>query len=121
MSGIGVITSDSQQIRSCLNEANTVFLVFADTTPPSQNPIQPRYDEAIEVAKNNNPAVWRTLWIKQPEQLDAELQKLLWKPDGITQAVVLSLGTGLDREVKKRYGDGELQGPFDILEAYSQG
>lgn len=111
----GYITSDNAEIRKVLNEKNTVILVFAN---PSEQQIQPLYDSALKVIKTNNPTVWRVMWIKNPELVDAKLTKLFW-PTGIKQGVVVSLGTGLNREVIASYAEGILKNGFDILKAFS--
>jgi hypothetical protein len=117
MSDLGYITSNSAEIRAILNEPDTVFLVF---TSPSDAQIQPLYNDALDVIKANNPAVWRVLWVKKPKQVDKKLAAFFW-PSGVSQAVVMSLGRGLDREVKASYAAGVLTGAFDLFEAFSQG
>jgi len=108
----GLISSSSVDIKFFLDEPNTVVLVITDT--------QAVYDDALEVSINNNPAVWRVLWVKNPSDLDADLKTCFWS-SGVTEAVVMSLDTGLDRQVKARYAQGELSGAFAIFEAFSQG
>lgn len=113
----GYISSDNAEISNFLNERNTVFLVFAN---PSDAQIQPLYNVALDVIKNNNPSIWRVLWVKHPGQLNASLTKLFW-PEGINQAVVMSLGAGLNRTVKAVYAAGALTDSFDLFAAFSEG
>ena len=117
MPGPGFITSESAEITSILDEPDTVFLVFAN---PSDAQIQPLYNDALNVIEHNNPGVWRVLWVKSPDSLNQALSTLFW-PTGRKQAVVLSLGTGINRVVKASYDTGQLTGAFDISEAFSQG
>lgn len=117
MAELGYITSNSAEIKTILSEPDTVFLIFAN---PSNAQIQQLYSDALDVIKNNNPAVWRVLWVKKPKQVDQELADLFW-PSGVKQAVVMSLGTGLNREVKASYAAGVLMGAFDLFDALSQG
>lgn len=117
MSESRFISSDSNKIKTILDDPDTVFLVFAN---PSDEEIQPLYDDAEDIIKNNNPSTWRVLWVKNPERLDAELTKLFWS-DGVTQAVVLSFGKGLQRVVKKRYARKEITRAFHIMDAFSKG
>lgn len=117
MPDLGVISSNSDQIRDLLDEEGTVFLVFANTP---NGTIQPLYDMAIRVAQANNPNVWRVLWVEQPHQLDQELTSLFWDSE-VDHAIVLSLGAGMNRTVNARYANGNLTGAFDIFDAFSQG
>ena len=113
----GTKTSDSNAIGTLLDEPNTVFLVFTGTDNAL---IQPLFDQSLQVIDQWNSEVWRVLWVEHPEQLDDALTTLFW-PNGVKHAIVLSLGTGLNREVKASYDPGDLDGATDLFGAFSNG
>jgi len=113
----GLISNDSAEIKEFINESNTVVLVISGAQNTQS---QQLYNDAIEVIANNNPAVWRILWVKNPDGLDSDLTTLFW-PSDLAGAVVMSLGTGLNRQIKAHFSTGELSGGLAIFETFSKG
>jgi len=127
-------TSDSGEIKTAFDEANTVFMVIASVAGESQADLQDRYNKAEAVATARNPAVWRVLWVEHPENLqdnqepDGKIKSICWRdgevpanPQTDTCVIVLSLGTGLARTRKAQYKLADLKDELDILGAFSKG
>ena len=112
---------ESAMLRNALDEANTVFLVFATGMGADDDELRGRYELALAVADSLSPETWRAFWVKQPDALSQDLRDLLW-PDGIgRQAVLLSLGTGLAREVVQTFGLDELPDAVAVATAFAKG
>jgi len=113
-------SSDPATVRRMLDEPSTVFIVLASDAGFDQAQLQKAFDTAAKVARANNPAVWRVLWVREPHRLSPELRQLFWKV-GTDFGIVLSLGTGLIRRVNARYQPGELHDEIAPFAAFSEG
>lgn len=112
---------DDAALRQALAEASTVFMVFSSGAGAGDPEVAATYDLAGRVAKNFSPEIWRTYWVRQPGDLGPDLQSLLQDGGAPSPAVLLSLGTGLDRNRVESYDLAELASAFDIADAFSQG
>ena len=108
-------------LRQALAEPNTVFMVFASGAGASDDRIEATLDLARRVASSLSPDVWRTFWVHRPDELDADLAQLLWEGSDPHPAVVLSLGTGLDRRVVGSHDLPDLHDALAVSNAFSQG
>ncbi len=111
--------TESAALRAALGEANTVFLVFASGAGVADADVEAAFDLARRVANGFNPEVWRAFWVRQPGGLDADLRTLLWDGNP-SPAVLLGLGTGLDRRRVATFSLNQLAGAFDVAEAFAR-
>jgi len=90
---------ESDALRQALDEASTVFLVFGlRAGGPKEKDVRAAFDLATIVANSFSPRVWRTFLVKNPAGLDQDLAQLIWPGNDTSPAVLLGLGTGLDRQ-----------------------
>lgn len=115
-----LVNDEGTDLRQALAEANTVFLVFASQTGPTDDDLRTTFDLAQRVT-NFSPALWRTSWVRRPDQLDDDLRGLLWPNDDLAPAVLLGLGTGLDRNRVRTYQLAELGDALAVASAFAQG
>ncbi len=108
-------------LRAALAEANTVFMVFASGAGADDTDVGATFDLATRVAESFNPELWRTFWVRQPGDLGQELEDLLWDGGDPSPAVLLGLGTGLDRDRVQTYQLKQLGTAFDVADAFNQG
>lgn len=112
---------ESAMLRQALAEASTVFMVFASGAGASDDQVETTLDLARRVASSLSPATWRTFWVHRPDELDADLARLLWNGGAPKQAVVLSLGTGLDRRAVGSHALADLSDATAVANAFAQG
>jgi peptidoglycan L-alanyl-D-glutamate endopeptidase CwlK len=112
---------ESDALRANLDEANTVFLVFG--AQPGVNPkdVRKTFDLATIVAKSFSPATWRTFLVQNPAGLDQDLGNLIWPGGDTSPAVLLKLGTGVNRQRVRGFQLAELPDATAIAQALSQG
>lgn len=112
---------ESDALRSGLGEANTVFLVFGNQAGANPKDVRKTFDLATLVAKSFSPATWRTFLVQNPAGLDQDLRNLLWPGGDTSPAVLLKLGTGLNRQRARGFQLAELPDATAIAHALSQG
>lgn len=112
---------ESDTLRSALAEANTVFLVFGSQAGVSAKDVRKTFDLATIVAKSFSPATWRTFLVQSPGGLDPDLRNLVWPGGDTAPAVLLKLGTGLNRQRIRGFQLAELPDATAIAQALSQG
>jgi peptidoglycan L-alanyl-D-glutamate endopeptidase CwlK len=112
---------ESDALRSALGEANTVFLVFGAQAGVPPKDLRKTFDLATIVAKSFSPATWRTFLVQNPAGLDQDLGNLVWPGGDTSPAVLLKLGTGVNRQRVRGFQLAELPDATAIAEAFSQG
>ena len=112
---------ESDALRANLDEANTVFLVFGNQAGANPKDVRKTFDLATLVAKSFSPATWRTFLVQNPAGLDQDLGNLLWPGGDTSPAVLLKLGTGLNRQRVRGFQLAELPDATAIAHALSQG
>ena len=113
--------AESDALRSALAEANTVFLVFGSQPGVNDKALRKTFDLATIVAKSFSPATWRTFLVQSPGNLDPDLRNLVWPGGDTSPAVLLKLGTGLNRQRVRGFQLAELPDATAIAQAMSQG
>lgn len=114
-------SAESSALRRALDEANTVFLVFGLHSGLKEKDVRATSDLASRVANSFSPAVWRTFLVQDPEGLDPDLAELLWPGGDTAPAVLLGLGTGLNRQRVRSLELTDLSGAAAIARVFSQG
>lgn len=112
---------ESDALRAALGEANTVFLVFGAQAGVNPKDLRKTFDLATIVAKSFSPATWRTFLVQNPAGLEQDLGNLLWPGGDASPAVLLKLGTGLNRQRVRGFQLVELPDATAIALALSQG
>jgi peptidoglycan L-alanyl-D-glutamate endopeptidase CwlK len=112
---------ESNALRSALGEANTVFLVFGSQQGVNDKDLRKKFDLATIVAKSFSPATWRTFLAQSPGSLDQDLKNLVWPGGDTSPAVLLKLGTGLNRQRVRGFQLADLPDATAIAQALSQG
>jgi peptidoglycan L-alanyl-D-glutamate endopeptidase CwlK len=115
------IATESNALQSALDEANTVFMVFGNQSGVKEKDVRAVFDKATLVAKSFSPATWRTFLVQIPSGLDQKLKDLVWPGGDTSPAVLLKLGTGLNRQRGQGFQLAELAGATDIAAAFSKG
>ena len=115
------VASESTALRSALDEANTVFMVFGNQAGVKEKDVRAVFDKATLVAKSFSPATWRTFLVQNPSGLEQNLEDLVWPGGDTSPAVLLKLGTGLNRQRGQGFQLAELAGATDIAAAFSKG
>jgi peptidoglycan L-alanyl-D-glutamate endopeptidase CwlK len=113
--------AESDALRSALGEANTVFMVFGSQAGVSDKDVRKTFDLATIVAKSFSPATWRTFLVQSPGSLDPDLKNLVWPGNDTSPAVLLKLGTGLNRQRVRGFQLADLPDATAIAQALSQG
>jgi peptidoglycan LD-endopeptidase CwlK len=111
---------ESDSLRSALGEANTVFLVFGAQAGVNPKDVRKAFDLATLVAKGLFPEVWRTFLVQNPTGLDQDLANLVWPGGDTSPAVLLKLGTGLNRQRGGGFQLAQLSDATAIAEVFSQ-
>ncbi|MES1242079.1 MAG: M15 family metallopeptidase [Acidobacteriota bacterium] len=111
---------ESDALRGALGEANTIFLVFGNQAGASPKDVRKIFDLATLVAKGVFPEVWRTFLVQGPAALDQDLASLVWPGGDTSPAVLLKLGTGLNRQRARGFRLDELPDATAVAEAFSQ-
>jgi peptidoglycan LD-endopeptidase CwlK len=113
---------ESDALRAAFGEANpTVFLVFGNQPGVNSKDVRKTFDLATLVAKSFSPATWRTFLVQDPAGLDQDLGNLVWPGGDASPAVLLKLGTGLNRQRARGFQLAELPDATAIAHALSQG
>lgn len=112
---------ESDALRGALDEPNTVFLVFGNQAGANPKDVRKTFDLATIVAKSFSPATWRTFLVQDPAGLDQDLRGLIWPGGDTSPAVLLKLGTGLNRQRARGFQLAELPDATAIAHALSQG
>jgi peptidoglycan L-alanyl-D-glutamate endopeptidase CwlK len=113
---------ESDALRAAFGEANpTVFLVFGNQPGVNAKDVRKTFDLATLVAKSFSPATWRTFLVQDPAGLDQDLGNLVWPGGDASPAVLLKLGTGLNRQRVRGFQLAELPDATAIAHALSQG
>ena len=110
---------ESDALRGALDEANTVFLVFGNQAGVNPKDVRKTFDLATLVAKGLFPEVWRTFLVQGPAGLDQDLGNLIWPGGDTSPAVLLKLGTGLNRQRGGGFQLDQLPDATAIAEAFS--
>jgi peptidoglycan L-alanyl-D-glutamate endopeptidase CwlK len=113
--------AESDALRGALAEANTVFMVFGSQAGVSDKDVRKTFDLATIVAKSFSPATWRTFLVQSPGSLDQDLRNLVWPGNDTSPAVLLKLGTGLNRQRVRGFQLADLPDATAIAQAMSQG
>jgi peptidoglycan L-alanyl-D-glutamate endopeptidase CwlK len=121
LGGVGGGGEESDALRAALGEANTVFLVFGNQPGANPKDVRKTFDLATIVAKSFSPATWRTFLVENPAGLSPDLGNLLWPGGDTSPAVLLKLGTGLNRQRARGFQLAELPDATAIAQALSQG
>ncbi|HEX3128047.1 MAG TPA: M15 family metallopeptidase [Thermoanaerobaculia bacterium] len=111
---------ESDALRGALDEANTVFLVFGNQAGVNPKEVRKTFDLATLVAKGLFPEVWRTFLVQDPASLDQDLGNLLWPGGDTSPAVLLKLGTGLNRQRGGGFRLDQLSDATAIAEVFSK-
>jgi peptidoglycan L-alanyl-D-glutamate endopeptidase CwlK len=121
MPGMAVAGGESDTLRSALGEPNTVFLVFGVQPGVTPKEVRKTFDLATLVAKSFSPATWRTFLVQSPGGLDQDLANLVWPGGDTSPAVLLKLGTGLNRQRARGFQLTDLPDATAVAQALSQG
>jgi len=116
---MAVAGTESDTLRSALGEANTVFLVFGNQAGATPKDVRKTFDLATIVAKGFSPATWRTFLVQSPAGLDQDLRDLVWPGNDTSPAVLLKLGTGLNRPRGGGFQLDQLPDATAIAEVFS--
>lgn len=111
---------ESDALRGALDEPNTVFLVFGSQTGVSDKDLRKTFDVATSVAKGFS-VFWRTFLVQSPAGLDQDLRNLIWPGGDTSPAVLLKLGTGLNRQRARGFQLAELPDATAIAQVFAQG
>lgn len=112
---------ESDALRHALDEASTVFLVFGLQPDVSDKAVRATFDKATKVANSFSPKTWRTFLVEDPGGLDQDLADLAWPGGDASPAVLLGLGTGLERTRVRGLELSDLADSFAIADVFSQG
>lgn len=111
---------ESDALRGSLGEPNTVFLVFGFQPGTSDKDLRRTFDIATSVAKGFS-IFWRTFLVQSPAGLDQDLRDLLWPGGDTSPAVLLKLGTGVNRQRARGFQLAELPDATAIAQVFAQG
>ncbi len=109
--------TENETLRELLNEGNNVILAFASNAGATDAAVQAAFDLA-EAAKRFSPTTWRTIWIKDPSALEADLSQAVWGTGAPVPALLLALGTGLSRD-RKAFDLSDLSSRTAVLGAFA--
>lgn len=112
---------ESDSLRHALGEANTVFLVFGLQAGVPDKAVRATFDKASRVANGFSSRTWRTFLVESPGGLDQDLAGLVWPGGDTSPAVLLGLGTGLDRNRVRGLELADLADSFAIADVFYQG
>ena len=112
---------ESDPLRHALDEDSTVFLVFGLQPEVPDKEVRATFYKATKVANSFSPRTWRTFLVQNPGGLDQDLAKLVWPGGDTSPAVLLGLGTGLNRKRVKGLQLADLADSFAIADVFSQG
>ena len=118
---VAAASPESDALRHALDEANTVFLVFGLQSGVSDKDVRATFDKATKVANSFSPKTWRTFLVQDPGGLDQDLADLVWPGGDSSPAVLLGLGTGLERTRVRGLKLSDLADSFAIADVFSQG
>jgi peptidoglycan L-alanyl-D-glutamate endopeptidase CwlK len=114
-------SAESDSLRQALAEASTVFLVFGLQPGVAAKEVRATFDKATKVANSFSPKTWRTFLVQNPGGLAQDLAGLVWPGGDTSPAVLLGLGTGLNRQRVRALQLSDLADSFAIADVLSQG
>lgn len=112
---------ESGSLRRALDEASTVFLLFGLQPEVPDKDVRATFYKATKVANSFSPRTWRTFLVESPGELDQDLAQLAWPGGDTSPAVLLGLGTGLNRNRVRGLELADLSDSFAIADVLSQG
>jgi len=118
---MAMASPESDDLRRALDEASTVFLVFGLQPGVPDKNVRATFDKATKVANSFSPKTWRTFLVQSPGDLDQDLADLVWPGNDASPAVLLGLGTGLNRQRVRGLQLADLADSFAIADVFSQG
>ncbi|HET9228104.1 MAG TPA: M15 family metallopeptidase [Thermoanaerobaculia bacterium] len=118
---VAMASPESDALRSALGEANTVFLVFGLQPGAPAKDVRATFDKATKVANSFSPKTWRTFLVQDPGGLEQDLAGLVWPGGDTSPAVLLGLGTALNRQRVRGLQLSGLPDSFAIADVFSQG